>query len=233
MPWFIYNNYGYESKPKQLLLEAYQSGSMMKPRYIKTIAITDTIKNFGSPHLPNLHNNDYDQPLKRVNYQRQKTLPSGIPNITINKFWINGCHKDEMKEVPIKTIVINKKLINTITITTNNTYNDLNTVLLDNTTTIFIPSTEIFLKHYKYLSWDEYKGQRAGTTSSLLLSITTITINTIKVPLLYLMAELTTGLRTLVKIGKLVITLYTMKNMLLILLVIVVVMIIITTKRHT
>ena len=173
MPWFVYNNYGYELKPKKYLLDAYYSGSMEKPRYIKTMTISDAVKNFQSPHLPNLNNHDVNGPLKRINFQRA-TEPSGIPNNTFlnNKYWINGCHNEEMKQVHIEKVATKKTLINTITEkaynnqmneTYNNNYRYRNSMPLDSNTTIYIPATEIFIKHYKYLSWEEYKLQRAAT----------------------------------------------------------------------
>ena len=180
MPWFVYNNYGYESKPHKLILDSYYSGSMEKPRYIKTMTIADAVKNFQSPHLPNLHHHDINSPLKkRGNFQRT-TEPSGVPNNTLlnNKYWINGCHNEEMKQVHIEKVTTKKTLINTLTETykqmnetyNNETYNNYrynniyrNSIPLDDNTTVYIPATEIFIKHYKYLSWEEYKLQRAAT----------------------------------------------------------------------
>ena len=169
MPWFVFGNQGYEQKPNKLIIDAYFSGSMEKPRYIKTIAVSDAIKNFQSPHLPNLYDNDVNTPMKRVNFKR-KTLPSGIPNSTLNnKYWINGCHNDEMKLVPIEQATMKKVVLNTAVFDkySNNSYDDMyrNSITLDKNTTIYIPATEIFIKHYKYLSWDEYRLQRAGTAT--------------------------------------------------------------------
>jgi len=181
MPWFVYNNYGYESKPNKLLLDSYYSGSMEKPRYIKTMTIADAVKNFQSPHLPNLYNHDVNSPLKKRVHIQRSTEPSGVPNNTLlnNKYWINGCHNEEMKQVNIEKVTTKKTLINTLTETyykqmnetyNNETYNNYrynniyrNSIPLDNNTTVYIPATEIFIKHFKYLSWEEYKLQRAST----------------------------------------------------------------------
>ena len=35
-------------------------------------------------------------------------------------------------------------------------------VLLPLSVEVLVPATEIFIKHYKYLSWTEFKAQRAG-----------------------------------------------------------------------
>lgn len=171
MPWFVYGNQGYEHKPKKLIIDTYFHGTMEKPRYIKTIAVADAIKNFQSPHLPNLYDHDINTPMKRINFQR-KTLPTGIPNNSTlnNKYWINGCHNDEMKLVPIEQVTMKKVIINSVTIDTNSneTYNNMlyrDSITLDKNTSIYIPATEIFIKHYKYLSWDEYRLQRAGTST--------------------------------------------------------------------
>jgi hypothetical protein len=164
MPWWVYGNNGFEIKPRKLIIEAYYQSSMeYGPKYIKTIAQTNYFKSFHSPHIPKLYDSDVNNPMKIINHHTRK-IPSVIPRNTSlnNKYWVNGPHQEEMKLINIEKITKKKTLLYSNIIFDNNTnlYDDNNS---NNLILMYIPNTEIFIKHYKYLSYEEYISQRAKT----------------------------------------------------------------------
>lgn len=150
LPWWVLGNFGHEAKPAALVIESYQAGSLERPRYVKTIARVADIVSFQSPHLP--------QPAESVaNLTLLSTLrlrvsagfisprvgpPPGTPqepSMTIHRYaaW-NTLHEEEkvLMALPLLDHRGGRRgeMLGQVSVP--------------------VPATELFVKHYKYLSWE-------------------------------------------------------------------------------
>lgn len=144
LPGWIYGNYGYEIKPKSLIIQSYYTASLEKPHYIKTIAKSIDTLRFSNPHFPKPKANNGNEPFVNYNVRNHLNNINKSNNLLLTSNYIEcNCLKNEEKILIRKDFLINNNKSISIKVT--------------------IPSSILFIKHYKYLSWYEFLHQRAAT----------------------------------------------------------------------
>jgi len=159
LPWWVMGNYGFEKRPLGLVIENYMTGAMTKPRYIKTIARVGEIETFSNPHFPRPRSNITSLPLKSMlsDLRLDETHPllEGVPlHLSVGRFveW-NTLHDAEKKIVALSPLDP-KRAAGSSTSSSSSS---------DRKVKVMVPGTLLFIKHFKYLSWEEYLLQRAST----------------------------------------------------------------------
>lgn len=158
LPWWVMKNGNHEARPQGVVTEAYLGGSLEKPWYIKTIALAKDIANFQNPHWPQVHQNMSSLALVNTSRPLRRGVPRGSGMTVLQYTAWNTLHDEE-------------KSIITIPVTPNRgggggvSARGKGRQMMSQRVTLQIPvpDTEMFLKHYKYLSWEEFRLQRAST----------------------------------------------------------------------
>ena len=156
LPWWVLGNQGHEAKPRGLVLESYTAGSLERPRYVKTIARVSDIVNFQSPHLPQPSPSLSNVSLLSTSRHPARALPPGVPrdpNMTVLRYTAWNTLHDEEKTLATLPLLPTRALAPSAP----------SAPPAPSTIVLPVPATEIFLKHYKYLSWEEFVKQRAAT----------------------------------------------------------------------
>lgn len=155
LPWWVMGNEGHETKPRGLVIESYSAGSLERPRYVKTIARVSEIVNFQSPHLPQPSAAAANTTLLSTNRHplSHRGWPPGTPldpNTTVLRYTAWNTLHDEEKALATLPLLPPRAHAPSA-------HAPASTIVVP------VPATELFLKHYKYLSWEEFLKQRAAT----------------------------------------------------------------------
>ena len=142
MMWFVVGNENLETRPNGTIIGAFLHGSMEKPHYLKTLVKTEITLQFTNPHFPKLfsqYDRRYVVPKPSSNGVYKVVYDAGSADNTSLLSWrkfveINAYHRCE-------------RLVNASSRTPREAR----------------PPYGLFLKHFKYLSWQEYREQRAAT----------------------------------------------------------------------
>ena len=147
MMWFVVGNENFETRPKGTIVGNFQHGAMDKPHYLKTFVKTGITSEFTNAHFPKL--------LPQYGREFVGLRPSSTDRLYREAYGAVGVGNDS-------SLLSWRRYIES------NAYHRFerhqhNESARSKQRNAPLPPYELFLKHFKYLSWQEYREQRAAT----------------------------------------------------------------------